>query len=69
MLGWVSSRMLRGRTVTTARPRVDVLFVMRRNHFGKVLMRSLESYRGNLRSVIVYVDHRYRVKHRVVVML
>ena len=61
--------MPRGRTVTTARHRADVLFVMRSNYSGKVRMRSLESYRGSLRSVLVCVDRRYRVKRRVAVML
>ena len=60
--------MPRGRTVTTARPRVDVLFAMRRNHFGKVPMRSLGSHRGNLRNVLEYVDLHYRARRRVVVM-
>ena len=61
--------MLRGRTVTTARRKEDVCCAMRRNSFGKVPMKSSESYRGNLRSVIGYVDLHYRARRRVVVML
>ena len=39
--GLASSRMPCGRTVTTARHRADVLFVMRRNHSGEVFIEGL----------------------------
>ena len=61
--------MLRGRTVTTARRKEVVSYVMRRSPSGKVPMGSLGSYRGNLRNVIEYVDLHYRARRGVVVML